>query len=374
MRPDIRRALYVFLSTVAAGFVVLAIVVASIWSYPNRNGGAAEGPVSIEIPRGVTAQGVAELLEQGKLISSPLFFRLYTAQRGAASRIRPGRYVVQAPITPKQLVDQLVRGVADKLIPVTIPEGKNFVEIAEILDAAGIVRKSEFVATAINGAFVRSMDLPGLSLEGYLFPDTYRLRPKMPAAEVAEHLVRRHKQVFAELSTTYAEGLEKLRRTLGFEDRHIVILASIVEKETGRAEERPRIAQLNINRLTFPNFNPKVLATDPTIIYGCTIAPLVLGRISPACQKFKGNNIQTIHLRDAENEYNTYMHEGLPPGPIANPGRASLSAVMKPDGSPYLYFVAQSAGGIQSFSATLAEHEANVVKYQRGGKAMPKKK
>ena len=79
------------------------------------------------------------------------------------------------------------------------------------------------------------------------------------------------------------------------------------------------------------------------------IAPLVLGRISPACQKFKGNNIQTIHLRDADNEYNTYMHEGLPPGPIANPGRASLMAVMKPDGSPYLYFVATSAGGVQLF-------------------------
>jgi UPF0755 protein len=374
MRSDIRRALYVFLSTVAAGVVLLALFVASIWSYPNRTSGGVKGPVEIEIPRGVTAQGVAELLEQSRLISSPLFFRLYTAQRGAASRIRPGHYQVQAPATPKQLVDQLVRGVADKLIPVTIPEGKNFVEIAELLEAAGITRKSEFIAIATNGAFVRSLDLPGLSLEGYLFPDTYRLRPKMPAAEVAEHLVRRHKQVYAELAATYADGLEKLRRTLGFEDRHVVILASIVEKETGRAEERPRIAQLNINRLTFPNFNPKRLETDPTVIYGCAIAPLVLGRTSEACRKFRGNNIQKIHLQDAENEYNTYMHEGLPPGPIANPGRASLAAVMKPDGSPYLYFVAESAGGVQAFSTTLAEHEANVVRFQRGGRAMPGKK
>jgi UPF0755 protein len=374
MRSDIRRALWVFLGTMGAGIFLLALFIVGLWTYPARRGGSAEGKVIIEIPRGVTAQGVAEILEEKELISSPLLFRLYAAQRGAASRIRPGHYEVKAPITPKALVDTLVRGVADKLVPVTIPEGKNFVEIAEILDAAGIVRKTDFIAQAVNGSFVRSLDLPGLSLEGYLFPDTYRLRQKMPPAEVAEHLVRRHHQVYAELTTTYAAGLERLRRQLGFEDRHVVILASIVEKETGRAEERPRIAQLNINRLTKPDFTPRRLATDPTIIYGCTIAPLFLQRTSAACQKFQNNNIQKIHLVDAENEYNTYIHEGLPPGPIANPGRASIQAVLNPDGSPYLYFVATSAGGVHHFSTTLAEHEAAVVKYQRGGRALPKKK
>ena len=100
----------------------------------------------------------------------------------------------------------------------------------------------------------------------------------------------------------------------------MVTLASIVEKETGRADERPRIAQVLINRLTLPNFKPRMLQTDPTIIYGCTVAPLALGKASPACQKFKNNNIQRIHLNDRENEYNTYTNEGLPPGPIANPG------------------------------------------------------
>src|SRR5688500_16617355 len=99
MRSDIRRALYVFLGTVGAGLIVLAMIVVSIVSYPNRTSGSAKGTVEIEIPRGVTAQGVAELLEKRDLISSPLFFRLYTAQRGAASRIRPGHYQVQAPIS-----------------------------------------------------------------------------------------------------------------------------------------------------------------------------------------------------------------------------------------------------------------------------------
>jgi UPF0755 protein len=143
-----------------------------------------------------------------------------------------------------------------------------------------------------------------------------------------------------------------------------------VEKETGKAEERPRIAQVLINRLTYPNFTPRLLQTDPTIIYGCTIAPLTLGKASAACQQFSNMNIRKIHLVDADNEYNTYMHEGLPPGPIANPGRGSLAAVMRPDGTPYLYYI--GFGGVTYFSATEAEHEAKVVKYLRGGRPMRK--
>jgi UPF0755 protein len=110
---------------------------------------------------------------------------------------------------------------------------------------------------------------------------------------------------------------------------------------------------------------------DPTIIYGCTVAPLYLGRISDACRQFKNNNIQTIHLKDPDNEYSTYSIEGMPPGPIANPGRASLAAVMNPDKSPYLFYVARDDGAHQ-FSTTRAEHDAAVVKYQRGGRALPK--
>jgi UPF0755 protein len=372
MRSDIRRALFVFLGTMGAGVVILVAILGSIWSYPNRAAGRAKGPVSIEVPRGVTAQEVATLLEEAELIKNPLFFRMYTAQRGSASRIRPGRYQIQAPITPKALVDQLVRGVADKLVLVTLPPGKNFVEYAEILEGAGIVKKSEFIAQAVNPNFIRSLDVSSPSLDGYLFPDTYRLRPKSTAAEVAEILVRRHQAVFDEIVKANPEGVERLRRTLGFEDRHIVTLASIVEKETGRPEERPRIAQLYLNRLIKPDFIPRLLQADPTIIYGCTVAPMSLGHASEACQKFKNNNIQTIHLKDADNEYNTYRNEGLPPGPISNPGRSALNAVLKPDGTPYLYFVAFNDGsGSHYFSTTLAEHEAAVVKYQRGGRAMP---
>jgi UPF0755 protein len=368
MKPEMRRAFWVFLGTTLLGAAIAGGVLFKIITYPDRAGGPTRGSLKISVPRGATAQDVAALLDDAGLIENPLLFRLYAVQRGAASRIRPGQYQVQAPITPKALVDTLVRGVADQLVSVTIPEGKTFVDIGDLLEKAGITRKSDFISLAISPAFIRTMDVPGISLEGYLYPDTYRFRPKSPASEIAGHMIRRHKQVFQELKAQYPAGFERLRSKLGFEDKHVVTLASIVEKETGRAEERPRIAQVNINRLTKPDFTPRWLATDPTIIYGCTVAPLALGKASAACQKFKNNNIQSIHLKDRDNEYNTYLHEGLPPGPIANPGRASLTAVLNPDGSPYLFFVAIGSEGRHHFSATRAEHDAAVVKYQLGGR------
>jgi UPF0755 protein len=120
-----------------------------------------------------------------------------------------------------------------------------------------------------------------------------------------------------------------------------------------------------INRLHMPAFSPKLLQTDPTIIYGCTIAT----PRSAACGKWDGR-IRRIQLDDRDNPYNTYTHEGLPPGPISNPGRAALEAVLAPDHTPFLYFVARNDGTHQ-FSRTVAEHNAAVVKFQRGGKALP---
>jgi UPF0755 protein len=368
MKPEMRRAFWVFLATTLVGALMAGGAIYKIVTYPERAGGPTRGSLKITIPRGATAQDVAALLDDAGLIQNPLLFRLYAVQRGAASRIRPGQYQVQAPTTPKALIDTLVKGVADQLISITVPEGKTFVDIADLLERAGITKKSDFISQAVSPAFIRAMELPGASLEGYLYPDTYRFRARSPAGEIAAHMIRRHKQVFQELKAQYPAGFENLRAKLGFEDRHVVILASIVEKETGRADERPRIAQVNINRLTKPNFVPRILQMDSSIIYGCTVAPLSLGKASPACQRFKNNNIQSIHLKDRDNEYNTYQHEGLPPGPITNPGRASLSAVLNPDGSPYLYFVAIGSEGRHHFSATEAEHEAAVTKYQRGGR------
>jgi UPF0755 protein len=369
MKSPRRRAFQVFLATVALGLLLPGLVVWRVASYPDRAAGSARGSVELDVPKGAGARKVSELLAAAGLIERPAFFRLYAGQRGAASRFRPGHYQIEAPATPRQLVDILLKGVAEPLVTVTIPEGKNLVEVAELLAAAGIAGKAELLAQATDPLFVKSLDLPGRSLEGYLFPDTYKFVPKSQPARVLAAMVRHHRQVWDELRAANPTGANYLRTKVKLDEASIVTLASIVEKETGQPQERPRVAQVFINRLLKPSFRPKLLQTDPTITYGCTVAPVFLGAASPACQKWDGR-IHRIHLEDAANPYNTYTHEGLPPGPIANPGRAALYAVLRPDGSNYLYFVSKNDGTHQ-FSATIAEHEAAVVKYQRGGKAMP---
>jgi len=364
MTKPMKRALIVFLSTTAIGVIALIVVARTAWRYGDTPGGTATGKVAVEIPNGATAGDVSNRLKDAGLIGNPTVFRLYAGQRGVAGRFKAGRYEINAPASPKQILDTLVKGAADELVTVIIPPGKNLLEVAEILDAAGVAGKAELAAKASDPAFAAELGLPGNTLEGYLFPDTYRLRPRSTPARALIPLVRRHRQVWAELRAAHAKAALELKKTLGFDDHQIVVLASIVEKETGRPEERPRIAQVFMNRLTMPAFRPKLLQTDPTIIYGCTVAT----PRSTACQKWDGR-IRRIHLDDRDNVYNTYTHEGLPPGPISNPGRAALEAVLAPDHTPFLYFVAKNDGTHQ-FSRTVAEHNAAVVKWQRGGKAL----
>jgi UPF0755 protein len=364
MTRPMKRALIVFLSTSAIGVIALIVVARGAWRYGDTPGGTASGKIAIEIPNGASALDVASRLKDAGLIGNPTVFRLYAGQRGVAGRFKAGRYEIAAPAAPKQILDTLVKGAADELVSVVVPPGKNLLEVAEILAAAGVAGKAELVAKASDPAFAAELGLPGNTLEGYLYPDTYRLRPRSTPARALIPLVRRHRQVWGELRAAHAKAALELKKTLGFDDHQIVVLASIVEKETGRSEERPRIAQVFINRLVMPTFRPKLLQTDPTIIYGCTVGTAR----SAACQKWDGR-IHRIHLDDRDNVYNTYTHEGLPPGPISNPGRAALEAVLAPDKTPFLYFVARNDGTHQ-FSRTVAEHNAAVVKFQRGGKAL----
>jgi UPF0755 protein len=181
-------------------------------------------------------------------------------------------------------------------------------------------------------------------------------------------MVERHRQVFADLERRYRDGLHSLEKGLEWGPHEIVVLASIVEKETGAKHERPLIAGVFLNRLRFSSFQPKLLQTDPTIVYGCTVPE----EKSAACQKFEGR-IRRIHLDDKDNPYSTYAHEGLPPGPISNPGRAALEAVLAPKKSRFLYFVARN-DGTHEFSKTVAEHERWVDVFQRQGKVGPQGK
>jgi UPF0755 protein len=213
-----------------------------------------------------------------------------------------------------------------------------------------------------NRRFLARLDIPGETIEGYLFPDTYKLKTSTPAQDVLTKLAQRHKGLYAAIASKHGASLKWLRKRLAWGHHEIVTLASIVEKETGQKHERPRIAGVFLNRLTLPGFSPRLLQTDPTIIYGCT----VLTDRSPACRSFAGR-IRRVHLDDKENPYNTYTHIGLPPGPIANPGRAALESVLAPEKSKYLYFVSKNDGTHQ-FSASKAEHEQAVDRYQRHAK------
>lgn len=364
MKREMKQALVVFAVTTVLGLGAMGWLAWSALRYGDQPSGSARGRVEVEIPKGASAGQVAEILGNAALIDRPSIFRLYAGQRGVAGRFKAGRYTIFAPATPKQILEVLVKGAADELIAVTVPPGKNLLEVADIFDAAGVTAKNDFLVAATDPAFVAQLGLPGATLEGYLYPDTYKLRPHTPAARALVAMVRRHRQVYEELRAAHGRGLADLRKTLGWDDHKVVILASIVEKETGQARERPRIAQVFLNRLRFPSFKPRLLQTDPTIIYGCTVA---VPR-SAACQRWDGR-IRRIQLDDKENRYSTYAHEGLPPGPISNPGRAALEAVMVPDGTPFLYFVSRN-DGTHVFARTAAEHEANVVKFQRGGKPM----
>lgn len=363
------RAFRVFVITTVAGLAVVGVVAYKFFTYPERFGGTAQGRREFVIAKGESAGQVGNHLYRAGLLEHPTLFRLYASQRGAASRFKAGRYEIEAPTTPRALVDILVKGVVDELIAVTVPEGKNMLEVAELFGAAKVTDAKKMAAKGMDAAFARTLGLPGLTVEGYLFPDTYKLAAGTDPEKVLLTLVRRHREVYEELRAKHTDDLASLQKQLKWGDAEIVTMASIVEKETGQPHERPRIAQVFINRLLLPTFVPHLLQTDPTIVYGCLVAPKFTGKASEACAKFS-DRIRRIHLDDKDNPYSTYAHEGLPPGPISNPGREALQAVMKPDGTAYLYFVSRN-DGTHVFSASRQEHEANVVKFQRGGKALP---
>ena len=332
--------------------------------FPERPGrGSAEDRVTLEVPRGASFPRVLELLvEEGVLAEDEAsYFKVFVLHKGAAGKITAGEHVFRGDMTPTEILEELTRRQPASETRVTIPEGKNLLEVAQILADAGLGERDAYVTLMRDPVFVEKVGAQGLSLEGYLFPDTYKFATKSTPEQVLERLVRRHRQVFDGVRRRHRDAAKKLDAQLEWGDHQIVTLASIVEKETAAKHERPLIAGVFLNRMRFASFQPKYLATDPTITYGCVV-PIDK---SSACQKYE-DRIRRIHLRDKENPYNTYTHEGLPPGPISNPGKAALEAVLAPKKSRYLYFVARN-DGTHKFSKTEAEHEAAVTKYQRQG-------
>ncbi len=325
---------------------------------PERAHGV-EIPVTIE--RGMTFPQVASLLFQKRVIDSPRLFRLLGMQKGVTTKVRSGTYLLRDDMTPNQVIETLVKGVPERTVAVTIPEGKHALEVFRILEEAGVVSARELEALFRDPDFIAQHGIVGDTLEGYLFPETYQFRvPSAPRA-VLGTLIRQHQIVWDRLRRQHGPAIAKIKKELGWNDYQLLIMASIVEKEAVIDSERPRIAQVFINRLTSASFQPKKLETDPTIRYGCSV-PV---EKSAACKKWDPTQrLRRAQLDDKDNPYNTYQHEGLPPGPIGNPGERSILATINPDGSKYFYFVAKDDRS-HVFSKTLAEHETYVNKYQR---------
>lgn len=294
------------------------------------------GTVRLEVPPGTTGDGVARSLARAGLGPWERGTRWGLRVWGRPERWKAGTYAFEAPVRLVDVFADLEAGRVE-LLEVTFPEGATVREMAAALEAAGIVSAGEFAALALDGGAPGRWGLPGPTLEGYLFPDTYRFARGLAAEQVADALIRRFRQV--------AEPLLPEARARGLDLRSWVTLASVVEKETGIPGERALVAAVFHNRLA----RKMRLESDPTVIYGL--------------EGFDGNLRGSDLRRDTP--YNTYTRSGLPPGAIANPGRASLEAVLRPADVPYLFFVSRN-DGTHVFSATYDEHRRHVDFFQRG--------
>jgi UPF0755 protein len=293
-------------------------------------------PKIVRIAEGSTFQHVASLLERERLIKSRSAFVLLGKALEADRKIHPGEYEFNAAMLPADILTRLMAGRV-VLHTVTVPEGYTVAQIADVLAQQEITNPAEFLRLTKDQAFIKSLGISADSLEGYLYPDTYRFPRPMPAKDVIRTMVDALNQVF---TSEWAARANELRLS-----RHEVLtLASVIEKETGVSEERPQISSVFHNRL-----KKKIpLQSDPTVIYGLP--------------EFSGN----LRKKDLSHPspYNTYRWAGLPPGPIASPGAESIRAALYPAPSAYLYFVSKNDGTHQ-FSVTLVDHNKAVEKYQK---------
>ena len=293
----------------------------------------------VDIPPGSGPGAIGRHLADAGVIRDLLTFRIEVLRSGEGRRLRAGEYRFDHPMTPTEVVAKLARGDV-YLLPITFREGLTIPEMAAVYESKGFGPAAEFIAAASDAQSVRGIDPGAKDLEGYLFPDTYNMPRHSTAAQLAARMVSAFEKELTPGLRAKAEGH-------GLSVRQLVTLASMVEKETGKAEERPLVAAVYANRLRIG----MGLQCDPTVIYA-------LMRI----HRYDGN--LTREDLQVDSPYNTYRYRGLPPGPIAAPGRASLEAAADPADVPYLYFVSRG-DGTHVFATTLEEHNRNVYEFQK---------
>ena len=296
--------------------------------------------VFVEIPHGTSRWQISRILRQDDVIRNRLAFALFSDWHFRRT-LQAGEYLVDQPYDSRQLFWKISKGQIFVHV-VTIPEGWTMFDIADELDRQTVCPRANFLAAARDTSAIADLAPQAASLEGFLFPSTYEFTRRTSCAQMAEEMVRHFRTVWGELNPPSALASPPSRTP-----EQVVTLASLVERETPKSEERPLVAGVFYNRLNIG----EPLQSDPTVQYAFALE----GRPDP--------NVKPADLR-VNSLYNTYLHRGLPPGPIANPGRASLAAALSPQQTGYLYFVANGQGG-HFFSRTLAEHNRNVARYRR---------
>jgi UPF0755 protein len=335
----------------------LALAVGALLLGYGRSGGHAPGrTVEVDWPEGLGAEEAATRLAELGLVDSRDTMAIFLRATGGTADFVPGPHLLYDGATPWELRRMLSRSFLRPMARITIPEGYNRFDIAARLEKLHIAGRKAFLAASGDPTLLAELGVapPGASsvesAEGYLFPATYDFGKDTDARDVVRRLVAESDKRWQALSTKHAESLAKLKGQLGWGRREIVIVASMIEKEAAVDEDRPLIASVFVNRLVDPDFKPKRLQSDPTSAYGCVAFP----QDAPSCASFAGKPTPAIN-RDPKNRYSTYAREGLPPGPIANPGSKSLEAALSPPPTRYFYFVA-AGGGRHAFSETLDLH------------------
>jgi UPF0755 protein len=327
-----RRLLVILLVLVFLG----GLSAASFWYLgPFR---APREETFVEVERGMSSRVIADLLAGEGLVRSRWAFLAVRALQ-ARAKLQAGEYRFGPAQTPWEIFDKISRGQVFFVV-VTIPEGSNRFDIAAILGQASTIQPNAFLAASAEPESIRDLDPKAPSLEGYLFPSSYQVTHTTTAKQLCRMMTNEFRKQWRSLAPATLSGGDVHRA---------VTLASLVEKETGLAAERPLVAGVFTNRLRLN----MPLQCDPTTVYAALLD-----------SRYNG----VIHKSDlaSANPYNTYAHRGLPPGPIANPGAPSLQAALHPSAESYLYFVARADGsGGHHFSATLTEHEKAVADFRK---------
>lgn len=344
--------------------VALTVFAASAWLfvvYPSSRGPGEGRPVELVADRGPTPQALGAQLGAAGVISSPRLFALWVRLSGGTSSVVEGKHLLTDDASPRELMARLERRASAGTARVTFPEGWNRFDMARRLQDRHVVALRDFLDATTDAPLLREIGIEGDSAEGFLFPATYDLPLDSDPRDVVRRMKREFDRRWDAISRTRGASLNDVMMSAGLGIRDVVTLASMIEKEAVADDERPIIASVFLNRLRDPAFRPKRLECDPTAAYGCLVAP----DKAPTCIDFTGKATAPIE-HDAANPYSTYTHEGLPPGPIANPGSRSLEAAMAPAATHYFFFVARGEGR-HAFSET---YEAHLSAIKSGAKTL----